>query len=363
MATRFVHGAEILSAIREGQKRPGPKALAVAYWGSDAASRLGLHGSAADGSLRDLRVICDPWGGFCDPTSLRALLDAGAEVGTIPEFHAKTYLFPGQVIVGSANASRRGLGDPESDAAPPRMETAVVSDEPDMVAAATAWFEETWKEARPLDRTMLPAITALRNGTRLRNPGRPSLLYAIAHEQQILEGMDVWVTAYPDQDAPGLQEVWDATKADHYTASEIETYDATYRPCYIDTLYNSTSYEKGRIYIDYAKNARGRPIFYGIWQVKGAPPIPMPGGDQHVYLLDELPNLVGYVAKPAEMKAFGQALQTILTQETESLRISDERIINVARSVLESAPFADSEDDASALSGVRRARRPNPDFQ
>ena len=73
MAPRFVHGTEILAAIREGQKREGPKALAVPYWGSGAASRLEVHKAAAYGSLRGLRVICDPWGGFCDPKSLARL--------------------------------------------------------------------------------------------------------------------------------------------------------------------------------------------------------------------------------------------------------------------------------------------------
>lgn len=329
MPTTFLHGEAILAELSTHNGGNGSKDLAVAYWGSDAIARLGLGKH-----LGNVRVICDPWGGFCDASSLKGLLDAGARIRTIPAFHAKTYLYPETVIVGSANASAMGLGDEEIG--PRRMESAVVTDDPEVVSEARAWFKIAWSKGKVFTPGMLPAVAELcRRRKQIEHKALPSLLHAIADEQELFKGMDVRVHVYKGETTEEADAAWNAIAATRYSADDLAMYEQRGEtPFYEDVEANMGDYEPGVIYLDYHCGPRGGMTYGGIWQVKEEPIVKVEGTGNIIGLLDLLPSLAGRKDTKGGMAALGRELELPLGAEERSWPVGHKDIVAAARRAL-----------------------------
>src|SRR3954447_20788239 len=81
--------------------------VAIAYWGATALDLLGL-----DAAARGTKVICNLESGCTDPSTIRELRArlGKSHVRTHAGLHAKVCIGKAGVIVGSSNASVRGLG-------------------------------------------------------------------------------------------------------------------------------------------------------------------------------------------------------------------------------------------------------------
>lgn len=129
------------------QQQTGDLDIAVAFWGKGAIDMLGL---ARRG--RDIRVILDLSSGASHPDEVDALRGLSrCKVKCLPRFHAKSYLSGTEMVVGSANASKDGLGADGTDKTR-WHELAMLSDDPKIVSDGAAWFERRWKLAKTVSK-------------------------------------------------------------------------------------------------------------------------------------------------------------------------------------------------------------------
>lgn len=298
MATKFLHGADILAAVREASAQHVERSFGVAYWGVGAVERLGL---GAD--LGATKVVCDLWSEACNPDAILALLEHGAQIRHVEGFHAKTYLFPDRVVVGSANASRAGLGEPE-EAAPTRTEAALLCDDPAVLGDARQWFRTTWKKGSPVDGATVEAARP----AAAAKAERPSLLHALAHEPELFSGLDLVLTVYEDEGiSDEAQITWNQVKGE-YGEDDRRAYDRDdVTPFYEVAPDTARSAPPGRIYLDFTRAGK-RLSYNGIWKVRSGDPKPVPGATTVLVMLDQLPSLRGRKSKSAEMTAFAKAL-------------------------------------------------------
>ena len=298
MSTRFLHGDSILVAIREANARHAKRSLGVASWKADAVERLCLGQD-----LSDTKVICDLWGGGCDPQAIIALLEGGARVRHVEDFHAKTYLYIDQVVIGSANASRASLGGADGTA-PTRTDAALLCDDRAVLDEVQEWFRVAWKKGSPVD---VAAVEAYRPSA-AASAGRPSLLHALANEPQLFSGLDLVVTVYRDAwTSEAAQAIWETMKGE-YGDDDRRAYERDGDvPFYEVTPEVAASSPPGRIYLDLTRS--GKKLAYnGIWKVRSGRPKPVPGTGSVLVMLDRLPSLRGRKAQNAEMQSFAMAL-------------------------------------------------------
>lgn len=151
ISPQFLSGHDIALVIGTALSKCESADFAVAFWGVGATARLNLN------KLSSARIICDANSGACNPSELRTLLDLGFEIKTISGLHAKVYLAPTQVIIGSANASTNGLGD--EGPAVFNEEAAVSSADAHLIGKVRVWFEELWiKKSIPVTHADLQKI-------------------------------------------------------------------------------------------------------------------------------------------------------------------------------------------------------------
>lgn len=140
---RFLHGSDlragILSALK-GDRRD----LAVAYIGDGALLRAGLK------DAMNTRVVCDLFSGFCNPTAMRELRDAGADIKNVRGFHAKVYLGENSAVICSANLSSNGFGEGEKEQKWGLEAGALVEDPTELKEVAT-WFDEIFRSGDAVD--------------------------------------------------------------------------------------------------------------------------------------------------------------------------------------------------------------------
>lgn len=166
----FFDGEGLSRTIRE-VVAAGPVDMAVAFWGTDAVSRLALP---AD--LSTYQVVCDAESGSCSPIALGMLLDRGAKVATLSGMHAKLYRASNQMVVASANASVNGLSE-EGDG--DGLEVGMLVSEQEAINRAAAWFARTFKRARILHSRDLSAIANRWSARRRSRPLRETLAEAL----------------------------------------------------------------------------------------------------------------------------------------------------------------------------------------
>ena len=135
---RFLREHELPKTFRKLKKDASEIIIAVPFWGTDALSMLELEANQA------ARIICNLASAACNPYVIEQLTKLrGIKVSSHPRLHAKIYATPSIVIVGSSNASTKGLTiegeDPNS-----WIEGNVLSDDPNLISAVSKFFEDTW---------------------------------------------------------------------------------------------------------------------------------------------------------------------------------------------------------------------------
>lgn len=125
---------------------------AVAFWGAGAEALLDRATGAQP------RIICDVTLGGTSPKALRALGAPGNDhLRHIPSLHAKVYISDRGAIVGSANASRNGLG---LDGFPVLMEAGVrLAPGSEAFHQAVSWFDTRWNASETVDAAALDLAT------------------------------------------------------------------------------------------------------------------------------------------------------------------------------------------------------------
>jgi len=201
----FKHGHELTAAIQQ-LFAAGPADLAVAYWGTDACTKLRLP---AD--LSRYRIVCDAYSGFCSPYALKELLERRAEIVDMPKLHAKVYKTSSTLIVTSANASSRGLD--EDRLAGFGLETGVVDTAPDRLAGAAKWFETVFAAGTPVGAADLAEIKKIWDRQRAGRVLRTTLVDAILTASGALADRDLRVYLYTaDEPSIGLQSRFKKTR-------------------------------------------------------------------------------------------------------------------------------------------------------
>lgn len=146
--TRLIENQQHLSAWVRGQA--GVLDMAVAFWGAGAIEALGLDKRSAP-----FRILPDLSAGATNPAVVKALLKlAPGVVKCVPRLHAKAFIAPDAMVVGSANASANGLGS-EGTEAKRWHELGVLCDDAQVVADAQRWFSHLWRGAETISPAML----------------------------------------------------------------------------------------------------------------------------------------------------------------------------------------------------------------
>lgn len=253
----------ILQTIRRSVIAGSKADLAVAYWGQGATKLLGLDQSAAE-----LRILCDVFSGSCDPNELSKLLERpNTQVKTRNGFHGKVYLSDEHAVIGSANASRKGL---EEDSA---LEAAVLLDDKEALSKAKRWFDSHWnhKDAREVDHEMLKEITPLW----LFKKKRSTLLQALRQQPDVFVKSRIhfvifWEPVNSAEHDAEYDALWQRIKGKNiYSPNELRAYGDDDHPFYIDRKGWKVKANDFVInYWVYGNAPKKAPELGGIWRVK-----------------------------------------------------------------------------------------------
>jgi hypothetical protein len=150
-------GAEVRRAIVGMVSQGGALDVAIAFWGEGAVGGLGLHGMAA-GS----RILVNATSGACNPGELARLLQLApaVDVRHCDRLHAKVVRGREMAVVGSANASRAGLGFCTSESEG-WIEAAVAVDDPRTLSEISGWYEALWKNSCALSEELMREVEAV----------------------------------------------------------------------------------------------------------------------------------------------------------------------------------------------------------
>ena len=137
---------------------------AIAYWGGGVTDLLDFPSD-----MSGTRIVCDAFSGACNPTTLRELIQRGANVNFLDGLHAKVMLSGDGAIVSSANASSNGLAF-EADEIDFGLE-AVVSLESEEAEHIAIWLEKIFARSSSLTIEDLERVEPL---CRMRRNARPA---------------------------------------------------------------------------------------------------------------------------------------------------------------------------------------------
>lgn len=193
----FLHGHRLSQAIVNVASN-GPADMAVAFWGNDAHVRLKLPAN-----LTGYRIICDARSGACSPVALGEMLKRGAIIVDLPGVHAKLYQSPVGLVVGSANASARGLSEDELSFG---LETGVEVHDDATVAAAHRWFETAFAAGIKLRPQDMKELAALWNIARSGRILRVSLLDAILANSDAIQDRELKAYIYDFEEPLSVHE-------------------------------------------------------------------------------------------------------------------------------------------------------------
>lgn len=129
-------GQEVRSLITHAKT----VSAAVAYIRSCPASLLGLSAK----QLSDLVLVCDPYGGGCNPNVLDQCRAGGASVRFLKGLHAKVFITETALITGSANLSQIALGSGN-------WEAVSISTDGSDIASAHDWFSHVLQASTSMD--------------------------------------------------------------------------------------------------------------------------------------------------------------------------------------------------------------------
>jgi len=192
----FLDGPATKDRVAKLVQQPGKKQFAVAFWGKGAVDTLELGEHAAD-----IEVVCNLLTGGTNPDEISYLRTKGIEVRHSSLLHAKVYLFPDCVIIGSSNASANGLSYQGIECRG-WSEANLFSDDPNLVAKVSSWFTEEWEAAPNVDDTDLEE--ARKNWEPRRDQVPPpvgdakDLLDALGRYPTEFDGRRAYVVVYKD---------------------------------------------------------------------------------------------------------------------------------------------------------------------
>lgn len=172
----FLTGHQIRSEVELSLAGASCADLAVAYWGDNALPLL-----INQDWKKPVRIICDLMSGFCHVETIRKLRSAThIEVRMSQKLHAKIYWTPRAVIIGSANASHRGLYQPWCN-----KEAALRTRSKAIISETRHWFETQWTVAANI--TDPDLLAASKRAEQLKNflPPRPPVP-PLTKEQEFL---------------------------------------------------------------------------------------------------------------------------------------------------------------------------------
>ncbi|EHR01242.1 phospholipase D-like domain-containing protein [Bradyrhizobium sp. WSM471] len=318
--SEFLFGPKILDAINSSvtHAKSASIDLAVAYWGRGMADELKLLDTAAP-----VRILCDLNSGFCDPDELKRLLRRNnTRIKTRNGLHSKVYLGPHTVVVGSANASNRGLKK-LSD-----LEAAI--SDATSVAAARKWFDVLWNEEESLDvdeeilKSAPPPQSSLTFLTLLTMA--PALLaHFKIHFVALIEPS---LKRCNEQ----YEETWTAIKALRppiYSAAELQHYGDDY-PFYIDqgkswTLSLGTFVVSFWLYADTTKPAE----IGGVYRVKKIGDL---NGKRIIFgqPIHDTNRMFGFSIPPKERKIVEKLIDHCVRKRFERLGASSHHAIEIS---------------------------------
>jgi hypothetical protein len=183
---KFIEGSELIKEFRDLKEERARVDLAIAFWGKDSSSKLQIEKG------NRTRIICNLESGACNPNEIEKLQTL-ADIRTLSDLHAKVYITPRGVIIGSSNASTNGLAVSAKDA-PGWREANIVTDDPDIQLAVGKWFQRMWKVAKPIEDELLQAARELWYKRRKIAPTRgkaKSLLEALRADAEDLESANI----------------------------------------------------------------------------------------------------------------------------------------------------------------------------
>ncbi len=129
---QFLEGAKLSAAMHRLATSGAELKVAIAYWGDDALTLLGL-----DPSRTDVEIVCCLSGGKSSPTVIRHFGDRATQNDRL---HAKVVWSPMGAIVGSANASSNGLPQEET-ASVNLIEAGIYVEDGPTLKSIRKWFD------------------------------------------------------------------------------------------------------------------------------------------------------------------------------------------------------------------------------
>jgi len=199
---KFLDGLGARKCIARFAQDAAEGRFAVAFWGLGAGVDLGitLMGARA-------KVICNLATGGTNPQAIRQLIGAGVQVRQRDDLHAKVYLFPEGVVIGSSNASSNGLSMQGHECSG-WTEANLLTAEPHILRELGTWFDQHWGTARDVTEDDLAAAWNIWSRRR-RHILRPSmswdedLLTMLARNPDAFDGDRLYLVVYSsnmDQD-------------------------------------------------------------------------------------------------------------------------------------------------------------------
>ncbi|TCZ55968.1 phospholipase D family protein [Roseicella aquatilis] len=209
MTSRLLTEADTAKEIRK--LVAGAEArVAVAYWGATALELLGL-----DAAAKGTKVICNLESGCTDPATIRQLRSrlGEANVKTHAGLHAKVCLGVASAILGSSNASMRGLGGSNG-----WREANLLCNDPRMLSQLSAWFDQVWDEAILIREAALRKADAAWQRRRVVE-GRqtdPVPLIQTALSDSSIRAQNIWIALYREyvskEDKAAIRQAWEARR-------------------------------------------------------------------------------------------------------------------------------------------------------
>lgn len=150
-------GADVKKEIVHMVSQREPLDVAIAFWGDGAVEELRLN-EMIDGS----RILVNATSGACNPRELARLLRLApaVDVRHCDRLHAKVVCGREMAIVGSANASRMGLGFASTEKEE-WIEAAVGVNDRITLSEISGWYEELWKSSRALSQRLMREVEDL----------------------------------------------------------------------------------------------------------------------------------------------------------------------------------------------------------
>ena len=293
---RFLTGPAIQKQVKKVTGRTGDLMVAVAYWGDGAAERTGLSHRK---NPRQVRIVCDLLSGACSPDEIESMIRLGVRVKTLDRLHAKVWISGDRVILGSANASRNGLPNGDTESSNANIEAAVLSKDSDLSRRMTKWFEEQWRLAAIIDDDKLNLARRLWKRRR-RSDGRAftsTLIQKIRNPGPSDQFFRLRLIAYHEDSLSEDAEEFLRTRARfHYSEDEWQAHSDEV-PCYewpLDTPEWSPRPDTGLM--DFTcSTERGKFTFNGFWKVRTTIQL----SNTRVTLLTKLPHFDGYSLSPS----------------------------------------------------------------